>query len=195
MARGYRINMKSVNQRVARSRKYQQRADVLAKTRFTSAYRQLLEDFDHHPVTKELSGGPDGSNLSDTLGGYGNLFSYMGFPAGVDPTVAVKNFLRSAIKMRKRSNLNQLGVEYNIRVPSLADFDFAQMPWESGKSWVRGIETGVSGFNYYMNKAADASRSGGAIQIDGELRSRTSSSGVKYMSKILKNFKKRVFNK
>ena len=65
------------------------------------------------------------------------------------------------------------------------------MPWDSG-SWVRGIETGVSGFSYYMSKASLASRSGKAIQIDGKLRSINSIKGVPYMTDILRKFMKRI---
>jgi hypothetical protein len=69
------------------------------------------------------------------------------------------------------------------------------MPWESGKNWVQSIESGISGFNYYLAKAAEASRSGSAIQIDGKVRARTSSAGIKYMSQILNNFRKRINRK
>ena len=39
--------------------------------------RVMLAEFDAHPVTKEIKTGPDAQNSSKTLGGYGNLFSFI----------------------------------------------------------------------------------------------------------------------
>ena len=194
-AKGARINMRSINKKVGRSGRLKGRIDLAAKKKFAIAKSRLLSEFDNHPVTRELQAGSGGSNLSDTLGGYGNLFSYIGFPSGMDPTVAVRNFLVSSISIRRGrliSRGNKINVNYNISVPSLQDFNFAAMPWESGKNWVQGVESGVSGFNYYLSKAAKASRSGEGIQIDGNLRSQTASAGIKYISKMVMDLKKRI---
>ena len=176
--KGARVNMKSINKKVGASKKLRNTIDDAARDSFDEAHKQLIKDFDNHAVTKELMGGPDGSNLSDTLGGYGNLFSYMGFPSGANPTTAVRSFLIQAIKIKRSSNQGGLNVSYDVNVPSLQDFSFATMPWETGRNWVEAIETGISGFSYYLAKAAAASRSGKAIQIDGTLRAKTSSSGI-----------------
>ena len=40
---------------------------------------QMVEEFRSHPVTSELNDGPNASNTSGLLGGYGNLFSFIGF--------------------------------------------------------------------------------------------------------------------
>jgi hypothetical protein len=190
--RGVRINMGSVNKKVAQSRKYNQGVDQIAQRRFNEAKRKLMEDFDNHPVTQELKSGPSSTNLSDTLGGYGNLFSYIGFPEGTDPTVAVRAFLQASIRLKRSSSGGNLNVSYSVHVPSLQDFDFAKMPWEGGNNWVSAIESGISGFSYYMTKAADASRSGSAIQIDSKIRARGSSVGVSYITKVINKFRQRI---
>ena len=197
MAKSYggKVNMRLVKRKVANSKKLRRHMDQVAKKRFDHAKKQMVKEFDHHSVTRELQAGPEASNLSDTLGGYGNLFSYMGFATGTDPTALVRSFLINSIKLKKSSKASKLHVNYSISLPSLQDFDFATMPWEGGKSWISGVETGVSGFNYYMAKAAEASRSGSAIQIDGKLRGRGSSAGIKYMSRMLSNFRKRITQK
>jgi hypothetical protein len=189
---GYKINMGSVNKKVAQSRKYNREVDQVAEKRFNEAKRKLLEEFDNHPVTQELKSGPSSSNLSDTLGGYGNLFSYIGFPDGTDPTTAVRAFLATSIKIKRSSRGGDLNVSYSVNLPSLQDFGFAKMPWEGGNNWVSGIESGISGFSYYMTKATDASRSGSAIQIDNKIRSRGTSVGVSYMTKIVNKFRQRI---
>jgi hypothetical protein len=191
----WKINMDSINSKVGRSAKLRQRMALEAKRKFERAKRCLIKEFDNHLVTKELQSGPEGQNLTDALGGSGNLFSYMGFPSGSDPTAAVRQFLISTIRLKKGSRVGKLHVNYGINAPDLSSFNVAQMPWESGKNWVQSIESGVSGFNYYLAKAAEASRSGSAIQIDGKVRARTSSAAVKYMSEILNNFRKRINRK
>ena len=193
--KGARINMKSIKKKIGISKKTRDIMEASARKRFDEAKKRLMKDFDNHAVTKELIAGPDGGNLSDTLGGYGNLFSYMGFPSGATPTTAVRNFLIQAIKIKRSSNRGGLNVSYNINVPSLKDFSFASMPWETGKNWVEGVEVGVSGFSYYLARAAAASRSGTAIQIDGTLRAKTSSVGVKYVSKLVEDLKRRIRKK
>jgi len=193
--KGAKINWKSIEKKVGASKKTRNGIDDAARKKFDAAKKQLISDFDKHAVTRELIAGPDSGNLSDTLGGYGNLFSYMGFPSGATPTTAVRNFLIQAIKLKRSSNRAGLNVNYNINVPSLKDFSFASMPWETGKNWVEAVETGVSGFSYYLARAAAASRSGTAIQIDGTLRAKTSSAGIKYVSKLLKDLKKNIGRK
>ena len=47
--------------------------------RFNAAHKKLLNEFETHPVTREIEGGPDATNTSGTLGGSGNLFSFLGF--------------------------------------------------------------------------------------------------------------------
>ena len=44
----------------------------------------LLAAFEEHPVTKEIDAGPGSNNSSGTLGGYGNLFTFIGFERGQD---------------------------------------------------------------------------------------------------------------
>jgi len=190
--RGYKINMGSVNKKVAQSRKYNQEVDLIAKRKFDEAKKQLLEDFDNHPVTQELKSGPSSTNLSNTLGGYGNLFSYIGFPDGTDPTAIVRAFLIASIKLKRSSRGGNLNVTYSVSLPSLQDFNFAKMPWEGGNNWVQAVESGISGFSYYMTKASEASRSGEAIQIDNKIRARGSSAGIDYMTKIINKFRQRL---
>lgn len=188
----YQIDMASINQKVAQSAKYNKAADALARQKLLMAKTQLLNEFDNHPVTQEIKGGPNQNNLSNTLGGYGNLFTFIGFPEGADPTDAVRSFLMTFIRITKKTKDRNLNINYSVSIPDQQDFNFAKMPWESGKNWVSGIESGISGFNYYLSKAAQASRSGGAIQVDGNLRSVNSSAGIQYMSKIIENFKERM---
>ena len=46
---------------------------------------RLIKNFKADKITIELKAGPTGSNTSGILGGYGNLFSFIGFSAATDP--------------------------------------------------------------------------------------------------------------
>ena len=41
--------------------------------------KELVKNFTVHPITVELDAGPRASNTSGALGGYGNLYSFIGF--------------------------------------------------------------------------------------------------------------------
>ena len=76
-----KINKKGLNIEVGR-----QLAPILQRRVSSSLLRAareveriLIKQFESHPVTKEISGGSSSSNVSGTLGGYGNLFSFIGF--------------------------------------------------------------------------------------------------------------------
>ncbi len=185
------LNKRSIDQRVSKSKAFERGALNAAQKRLNKAKAELLAQYNGHPVTRELEGGETANNVSGTLSGYGNLFSFMGFSRGSDPTKAVENFLKSFISLKRKSKIRGNTREYRVKMPSMEDFDFAQMPWEQGNSWVRAIETGMTSFSYYMDKASKASRSGKGIQIDNKLRGR-GSMGVPYMTEMLNEFRKKL---
>ena len=187
------INPKEIDKKVAKSKVFQDRARDIANRKLAQAKGQMIEEFNSHPITRELEGGSDGSNSSGVLGGYGNLFSFMGFSSGAKPTKEVRKFLQSSINLKRggKGRAGSLVKEFIVNAPTIDNFEFASMPWESGNSWVKSVEKGMSSFSYYMHKAHQASRSGVGIQIDNSLRGRPSTP-VKYMSLILENFRKRL---
>tara|TARA_R100000808_G_C2153345_1_gene163438 strand:+ start:4112 stop:4708 length:597 start_codon:yes stop_codon:yes gene_type:complete len=187
-------NSKAIDKEVGKSKEFQKNAEDLARKKFKQAKTQFLDEFDNHSVTKEIEGGPNGSNISGTLVGYGNLFSFIGFEESANPTQAVRNFLQSFIKMTPSKKARGAIKEFNVNIPNMKDFNFAKMPWESGNNWVRSVEMGISNFSYYMNKASKASRSGKGIQIDNKIRG-GSSKGVPYMTEMLNKLKERLRRK
>jgi hypothetical protein len=65
------------------------------------------------------------------------------------------------------------------------------MPWAMGRSWVKGIEHGISGLGFYLRKNS-IGRSGGGVQIKSS-RVRTGKfKNVSYISKIFKNFERNM---
>ena len=68
-----------------------------------------LADFDRHPVTKELKQGADGANISGTLGGVGNLFSFIGFYSADRPTDQVREVLKDYLIFPSQAVSNLIG--------------------------------------------------------------------------------------
>ena len=186
-----KVDWKSIGRKIASSHKLNKELENVCKRKFRKSKAKLMNNFNNHPVTQEIIGGSSSQNVSGALEGYGNLFSFMGFASGTDPTKAVKNFLKSFISLNPKGRTRGNVREYQVKIPSMDDFNFARMPWESGNNWVRAVEMGVSSFSYYMDKAHKSSRSGGGIQIDNKLRGR-SSTGMSYMTQLLEEFRKKL---
>lgn len=179
------------------------------KKEFNNEKLNALKEFDSHVVTQELSN-PEKGNISMTLGGYGDLFGFIGFQSGSDPIAPVKLHLESKIKL-KGTNLyiiyprNVKGqfatgkqtkaLKVIFQVPDLNDFDkSAQFEgWNGGRNWVKGIEKGISGASYFADYPRG--RSGRGLQLQG---SKERPSGFKtrpYITEIIENFKKNFKNK
>lgn len=156
---------------------------------FEKARLKLIAAFDSHPVTREIEGGPNASNLSDTLGGYGNLFSFIGFEANSKPTSIIRsklNDVRLANVNFDRSGLFNVVALY----PQPEEiFRATPLPWAEGRSWAEGIEKGLSGFGMYLNKSYDASKSGKGLQSDSKVRS-GKFRNTSYISKLIRDFER-----
>jgi hypothetical protein len=153
----------------------------------------MITEFMNHAITKEIQEGPRGSNSSGTLGGYGNLFTFIGFEAGSTPIDSIKQeFDKTVIQFRQ---LSDDGPIWNIYMPAPEDiWEVTPMPWAEGRSWAKGIETGISGVGWYLynqNKDYPQSRSGPAIQVKSKIASKVRFKNVKYISDILTRYEKK----
>lgn len=154
--------------------------------------QQLLEEFDSHPVTQELEAGINSSNVSGTLGGYGNLFSFIGFNEGDKPTEVIRRKIKN-IRLIVRQGGGQ--ISYSIISPKIENvFKDTPLPW-ANRSWARGIETELPHVAKYIHKKSyqKSSRSGRGFIIEEPKRFSTKSkirrfSNIPYMSKMIKNF-------
>ena len=151
--------------------------------------QNLLKSFEKHPVTAEIAGGASSSNLSGTLGGIGNLFTYIGFSSGDKPLAILRILLE---KYEIRYHHAKARTTINITVPTTAElFKATPMPWATGRSWAKGIETGISGLGRYLYQDSARSRSGGAVQVKGRLRA-GKFSNTSYLSSLLNNYYKEI---
>lgn len=161
------------------------------------AFREFIQEFKNHPVTREVAAGPSASNISGTLGGYGNLFSFIGFEDGQNPTQTIEAYILNKLRQKVVlvPNARQGGWRVVVATPSLDDIaTFTPIPWASGRSWVVGIHAGISGLGHYMYSSRGSrynTRSGTAFQVDANLR-RGGFQNVPYMVPLLKSLQKKL---
>ena len=199
MARGGTVNMKGIASQVSRVKSFQKAAKVEANRVAQRAKAQMLAEFHNHPVTAEIEGGVRAVNLSNTLGGLssgGNLWTYIGFNEGSNPTLAVKSYLKDSVRIgavRARVGTGErLEAQITVFYPDIRFLrKMSKLPWEPGKSWIEGMENGISGFGYYMYKKFEESRSGAGLQTRKKIR-QGHFRPTPYLSKIINNFLKRI---
>jgi len=201
-------NWKSISKKIKSSPKTKRVMRSKINKAFNKEKELLIQNFLNHPVTKEIKAGSMGTNISGTLNGYGNLFTFIGFSETDDPVGRVLNLLTSITKLKKisASKSNNLKFNISIRVPNDSDFTlYAPLPWEAGRSWVLGVERGISGFGAYMYDRMNRvdSRSGKGFQAKkpaAGTRSYTQTQkirpgrfrNVKYMSEMINKFYARL---
>lgn len=165
---------------------------VLAETEARKVLQEqkenLIREFNNHPVTKEIESGPDAANSSGTLGGKGNLFSFIGFDDADTPTLPVKKLL-SQIQLGSISKNTEKNVfKFDVKIPAQEEFEsVTKMPWESGRSWLFDVERAISGLGSYIYGKFKNSRSGTGIEASNSVTSKTFMP-VEYFSTMLEKF-------
>lgn len=176
-----------------KSIEYVREVKSIVKVEFEQVKAELIRELDNHAVTQEIEAGPSASNTSGTLGGRGNLFSFIGFNAGADPItpirVAFDQIILTSTMIRRDGS-----AESYVMSPSADDiFRITPLPWADGRSWAEGIEKGIANLGNFLNKPTEESRSGGGIQ------SKNSVSGanfrpVPYIKDMISNFDQKINN-
>lgn len=160
------------------------------KRKINDAQNKMIDAYENDPVTVEIDGGVSASNVSSTLGGKGNLFSFIGFEAGSDPTQPIKQLLRNKINFSVKALTNG-NFKIEIAAPTKEVlYNVSPIPWNPGRSWLDGIEKGISGLGSYIYRESPTSRSGKGIQVNTSVGGRFANRS--YMSTILKEFQRNV---
>jgi hypothetical protein len=185
------INIRKKVGETLRKPRYEGFARNAANTRLIFAKEAMLEEFDESEVTSELQ---DGEEADSDILSRGNLFSFLGFYEGTDPTTPVREMLESTRLLSKSKFFmgdKQVTYEFQVKAPSLEDiYKATPMPddWNS-RSWVDAIENGIGTFaSYIYHVFINNSRSGTGIQSKGKIGGKDTIPKTKYISKILKNF-------
>jgi len=161
------------------------------KKKFDELKKEMIQEFLSHPVTVEINAGPKSTNISGTLGGKANLFSFIGFNANENPTKAILEILEKTTYKEVGDSKRSIGKEYSVTLPNANEiFAVTPMPWATGRSWAKGIETGISGLGYLLNKSTASSRSGVAIQTSKPVR-RGGFKNMPYITALIKKYEKK----
>lgn len=196
-----KFNTKKFNKQIVKilgGREMRHKAVAMAERRVRRARKETLHAFESHPVTREIERGAAANNLSQTLGGEGNLFSFIGFPNLSRPIDELRNYLNTSIELNKNPTYikGRRGGEYRfrLRTPRISRIEsITPSPWE-GKSWTRGIERGITGLGYYMFSLSGGfnnSRSGTGLQGENKVRA-LAFRPIKYMTSILQILEKEL---
>jgi len=164
----------------------------LAKKFLQENKQELIQEFNEHPVTRELEAGPNSSNESGTLRNKGNLFSFIGFPEGYDPIGPVRNLLQKIELSSAKAVRSGPNMSFKVNMPTQNEFEsVTKMPWESGRSWLYDIERAISGLGQYLFGQFKNSRSGTGMQLNKNVTSNTFTP-VKYFGTMLQKFTQKL---
>ena len=178
MARGGSYKMKSIATKIAKSKTFTRASFKNAEKKYKIEKAKLIDRFRDHVVSKEIEDGPSASNISGTLGGRGNLFTYIGFNRGSDPISPIENILLVSGQVKKAKGKTKVSgggkrIQQTFKA-SIPDVNLLRraspMPFQGGRSLLFDIETGISGFNYYMYKRFNRGRSGMGLQTATPVR-------------------------
>ena len=165
-----------------------------AKKKLEKLKKEAVAEFDKHPVTKEIEKGTSGMG-SPLLGGTGNFFGFLGFREGERPVEIVRNALEDHIKVRNRKGkLKKVSEtvftwEFDIDIPSKTEiYAVTPLPWSS-RSWVKGVERGITNYTRTVFRESERSRSGIALQSKQQVRFVTFKP-TPYISELLEKLKR-----
>lgn len=186
------ISVQAIRNEIISNRSVQKDLRLLAEKILQEQKQQLIEEFDNHPVTKEIAAGAEAQNQSGTLGSKGNLFSFIGFNQGSDPLTPIRKLLQKISLSSLSPNIRGQSVKFKVEIPDREEFEASsKMPWESGRSWLYDIERAMSGLGYYLYGRFNKSRSGTGIQLDTNVTSMTFTP-VKYFGDMLNRFSQKL---
>jgi len=184
-----RVNI-NFDKALANNKKFEKNAVNFVNEKFDNAQEIFLNEFDSSPITKEIEAGPTSPNVSNTLGGIGNLFSFIGFNSSDSPVEELRSLIKNSFRMSRKKSANS--IRFEIEYPNLNKIkNVTRMPWENGNSWAVGIEKGISGFSSYMYKKFIEGRSKEGLQSKNKIRSSTFKT-TKYISGMINNFVKNI---
>ena len=188
----YAVIQRKIDMAVANSQNVKRLAYQKAYGIFYRAKRTMLAEFDRHMITQEILNGSRAVNISGTLDGYGNLFSFIGFHRDSHPVEELRELLLIATEFHQGPYKKNVW-SFGVKLPTKAAIEkVTQMPWEPGNSWAFGVETYISGLSSYMYKRWMGSRSGMGFQLPYENQEDATFQGQPYITEILRNFRARI---
>jgi len=192
-----KLNIKQLlKKNYSNSKVLQNLAYGTAKKKAEGLRAAALKELNDHEVTREVEKGPSGGG-SPLLGGRGNFFGFLGFHQGQQPVTIIRSALESSIRVRnKKGKLKKVSDtsflwEFDIDIPSSADiYKLTPLEWSS-RSWVKGVEKGVTNYVKTIFGDSERSRSGIALQSKRNIGFITFRP-TPYITPIINNLKKQL---
>lgn len=190
-----KLDFREFQKYIAKDKSIKREIFDIVEPKIKKSKEKLIQSFNTHPVSTEISSGPEGANQSGTLGGYGNLFSFIGF-ASSNPVKEWVSFINRVITLNSsiKTSVSGNAINFSLTVNGISSEDLksiAPMPWESGRSWIEAIEGSISGFSFYVSRMG-AGRSGGGVQSNFPRKGKISYKSVPYWSKMWNEFLKDI---
>ncbi len=95
-------------------KQYQKEINRIIDQEFNKIKDEFIDEFMNHPITQEIQGGISATNISGTLGGITNLYSFIGFDEGTDPIRPIEELLK---KSNYRIIYNNKSVDATVTSP------------------------------------------------------------------------------
>lgn len=199
------INVGSIRDKINRFSLPKAEAAGLKKARLEVETRKqkFLTEFENHPVSQDIQGGPSQNN--GISGQNGNLYSFIGFDSGSDPIGDLHYYFSNAIRLISRKgiyNASSKTLTYRMSIPSeegikrvtdLAKYtqNNNENSWGEGRSWAFSIERGIPGLNKYKfsnneKVLGGESRSGTGLQRHNIIHAGANYKPRKYITELLK---------
>lgn len=159
---------------------------------------EFLDEFDNHEITQEIEAGAEPNfGVGDVNG---NLFSFLGFRAGSDPTGDLRGYLKKSIKLGPSYAYNKGRRLYTFKIlfPTIDEIKeftdlgkYTQDTWGPGRSWAISIERGIPGLSFYKYSTdpkilGKGSRSGTGLQRKNQIHPGSTYKPRSYITKLLK---------
>lgn len=178
----------NINAALLKNNKIYKEAKVVADEVIVDNLNRYISEIQNHSISQEISAGSNSDNISRTLDGEGNLFSFIGFESSDKPIEKLKNIIKNNTFIKFKSSKDGI-FNFSVFTPSPNEiYSETPMPFEGGKSWVKGIEKGISGFsNYLYGLIFPQSRSGRAIQTENKIR-KSNFKPTSYFTSLYNNF-------
>jgi hypothetical protein len=195
------VNFAQLTRDIFRNSKnfFLEQMNALAEQKFGEAKGELFTEILEHPVAQELNvnSALEASSSKYLSGAKGNLYSFIGFRAGYNPSQALIKFLDDTIRFIPATSVVEAARSLRLKncfadFPSRSDFDAAvPLAWQPGLSWPHAIEEGISGLGHYLFIYHEESRSGKGIETPLKVNS-LSFTPISFITPILERFKNRL---
>jgi hypothetical protein len=171
-----KIKLTGVKDAIIGNSDFRELVEDVAKNTLKERVNVLVDEIEAHPISQEIRAGESSTNSSGALGGYGNLFTFLG---GFDGDVVgriVQNIIAKS-KLGRVTAVNSASKDILFRgdVALRLDQVDENLSFEN-RGVIDAVENGLGNFSnyvYHKGKELDGSRTGPAVQSKKKFENRS----------------------